>query len=265
MSNNRPFVIELVSSGSVDVYKDNTLSSFSNFLPEQVNLDGDWEVALMEVAYPALYLNVTEGQIWYHYRKDESQTISHKIEIPIGLYKSVSDVIDAIHKKQEEVLGSKEPKFRFSIDPFDGRVVLDFPKGYEGSIQFKSTDIAHILGHFPSRYIFHDQKKCSLPADIQLIHSIMIYTDIVEHGIIGDVKAPILRCFPMISRVKNGYIEVNQFMNYQSFDKLQFRKLLRNSFHSIHVDLRSSTGELIPFTGIGLTRLTLIFRKCMNN
>ena len=34
------FTIELVSNASGELFPDNTLSSFTNFLPEQVNLGG---------------------------------------------------------------------------------------------------------------------------------------------------------------------------------------------------------------------------------
>ena len=35
------FTIELVSNASEELFPDNTLSSFTNFLPEQVNLEGN--------------------------------------------------------------------------------------------------------------------------------------------------------------------------------------------------------------------------------
>ena len=50
-------------------------------------------------------------------------------------------------------------------------------------------------------------------------------------------------------------------MNYQTFSNLQFRRLLKNSFHSIHYDLRDTSGEKIPFVSVGITRLELMFRK----
>ena len=40
------FTIELVSNASSEFFPDNTLSSFTNFLPEKVNLEGQWEVAV---------------------------------------------------------------------------------------------------------------------------------------------------------------------------------------------------------------------------
>ena len=73
------------------------------------------------------------------------------------------------------------------------------------------------------------------------IHSLMIYTDLVEYNIVGDTKAPLLRCFPFISKLKGGdIITTGQYMNYQPFSNLQLRPLLKNSFHSIHLDLRDT-------------------------
>ena len=54
-------------------------------------------------------------------------------------------------------------------------------------------------------------------------------------------------------------------MNHFSLHQLQFRKLLKDSIHSIKVELRSQTGELIPFVSVGLTRLNLLFRKQKQN
>ena len=98
--------------------------------------------------------------------------------------------------------------------------------------------------------------------DIVRIHSLMFYTDIAEYNIVGDTKAPLLRCFPFISKLKSGdTLTTGQYMNYQTFSNLQFRRLLKNSFHSIHNDLRDTSGKKIPFVSVGTTRLVLKFRK----
>ena len=104
--------------------------------------------------------------------------------------------------------------------------------------------------------------KPELAYDIVRIHSLMIYTDLIEYNIGGDTKAPLLRCFPFISKLKSGdIITTGQYMNYQTFSNLQFRPLLKNSFRSIHIDLRDTSGENIPFASVGITRLLLMFRK----
>ena len=98
--------------------------------------------------------------------------------------------------------------------------------------------------------------------DIVRFHSLMIYSDLVEYNIVGDTKAPLLRCFPFISKLKGGdMITTGQYMNYQTFSNLQFRSLLKNFFHSIHIDLRDTSGEKIPFVSVGITPLVLMFGK----
>ena len=48
------FTTELVSYASFDCYPNSSLSSFTNFLPEQIHLKGEWEVAISEVSHPSL-------------------------------------------------------------------------------------------------------------------------------------------------------------------------------------------------------------------
>ena len=59
----------------------------------------------------------------------------------------------------------------------------------------------------------------------------MIYTDIVKYNIVGDTKALLLRCFPFLSKFKSDdIITTGQYMNYQTFSILQFRRLLKKLF-----------------------------------
>ena len=54
-------------------------------------------------------------------------------------------------------------------------------------------------------------------------------------------------------------------MDYHTFSNLQFKRLLKNSFHSIHVEFRDTSGEKIPFVSAVITRLVLMFRKVSDN
>ena len=130
-----------------------------------------------------------------------------------------------------------------------------------------STDLGHIFGGDVRNDsgILMGGKGSHEPTfayDIVRIHSLMIYTDIVEYSIVGDTNASLLRCFPFISKLKSGdIITTGQYKNYQTFSNLQFRRLLKNSFHSIHIVLRDISGEKIPFVSVGKTRLVPMFRK----
>ena len=98
--------------------------------------------------------------------------------------------------------------------------------------------------------------------DIVRLHSLMFYSALVECSIVGDTKDPLLRCFPFISKLEGGDIKtIAQYMNYQTFSNLYFRPLLKNSFQSIHIDLKDTSGEKIPFVSVGITRHVLMFRK----
>ena len=97
------------------------------------------------------------------------------------------------------------------------------------------------------------------------LHSLMIYTDLIEYIFVGDTKAPLLRCFPFFSKLKaRDIITTGQYMNYQTFSNLQFRPLLKKYFQSIHIDLRDTSNEKIPFVSVGITRLVLMFKKASN-
>ena len=66
------FTIELVSNASAQLFPDNTLSSFTNFLSEQLNLDGQGEVAISEISYPSMNQNLTEGKFMFLTRSFQS-------------------------------------------------------------------------------------------------------------------------------------------------------------------------------------------------
>ena len=69
------------------------------------------------------------------------------------------------------------------------------------------------------------------PYDIVRIHTLMIYSDIVEDNIVVDTKSALLRYIPYISKIKNGdIISTGQYINYQIFPVLQFKKISEKIF-----------------------------------
>ena len=63
------FTIELVSNASAQLFPDNSMSSFTNFLPEQLNLEGQWEVSISKISYQSMYQNITEGKLMFFDKK----------------------------------------------------------------------------------------------------------------------------------------------------------------------------------------------------
>ena len=74
------------------------------------------------------------------------------------------------------------------------------------SLAFCSTDLGHVFGNnvgneFGVRMKGKGPQEPEFASDIVRIHSLMIYSDLVEYNIVGRIKAPLLRCFPFISKL----------------------------------------------------------------
>ena len=113
-----------------------------------------------------------------------------------------------------------------------------------------SADLCHVFGCEEAVYgmvVFMSgagPQFPKFPNDIVRIHTLMIYSD----------------------KIKNGdIISTGQYMNYQNFPNLQFKKFLKNSFHIIKLELRDSYGEKVPFNSVGVNRAVLMFRKTSEN
>ena len=90
------FTIELVSNASAQLFPDNTLSSFTSFLPEQLNLDSQWEVAISEISYPSMYQTVTKGKFLFFDKSSEFYYLEP------GLCPSITDIVEAMNILNQE-------------------------------------------------------------------------------------------------------------------------------------------------------------------
>ena len=256
--------IELVSNASLQVFPNDTLSSFTSFLPEQLNLNGQWEVAISKISYLSMYQNVTDGNFMF-YNEKLSKTREAYYNQP-GLCSSITDIVEATNTLIQERNNHRDTCITIKVSKLTQKIKV-YLANDESSLAILSTDLGHIFGGDVRNDLGilmcgKGPHEPTFAYDIVRIHSLMISTDIVEYKIVGDTKAPLLRCFPFISKLKSGdIITTGQYMIYHTFSNLQFRRLLKNSFHSIHIDLRDTSGEKIPFVSVGITGLFLMFTK----
>ena len=183
-----------------------------------------------------------------------------------GLYSSITDIVEAINTIKQERNNHRDTCITINVSRVKRKVKV-YQANEVPRLAISSTDLGYIfggdvrndLGILMSGKSPHEP---TIAHDIVRIHSLMIYTDIVEYIFDGDTKAPLLGCFPFISKLKSGdKIFTGQYIYYQSFSNLQFRRLLKKSFHNTLIDLRDAPGEKIPFVSVGLTPLVLMFRK----
>ena len=211
-----------------------------------------------------MYQNITEGYFQFFDEKLSKSTSTSILEP--GLYTSITDIVEAMNTLIQERNNHNETCITVKVTCRTQKVVIVFANDSSG-LAFCSTDLGHNFGNnvgneFGVLMIGKGPHEPQFADDIVRIHSLLIYSDLVDYSVVGDTKAPLLRCFPFISKLKGGdIITTGQYMNYQTFNNLKFRPLLKNSFHSIHIDLRDKSGEKNPFVSVGITRLVLMFRK----
>ena len=138
------FTIELVSNASGELFPDNTLSYFTNFLPKQLNLEGQWQVAVSEISYPSMYRNITERKLNFFDEKLSKSTSTYNLQP--GLYTSITDIVEAINRFIQERNNSNESCITVKVSRRTQKVVIMLANDTSG-LAFCSTDLGHIFGN----------------------------------------------------------------------------------------------------------------------
>ena len=210
------------------------------------------------MSYLSKYQNVTEGKLKFFHKKFSNSSEFNFLEP--GPYLSITDFVEAMNILIQERHNHSENCIKIKLSRRTQKVEIYLSN--EGSgLAFFSVDLGPIFGSNVGK----GPRKPEFAYDLVPIHSVMIYTDLIENKIVGDTKTPLLRCFLFISKLKSGDTSTTgQYLNYQTFSSLQFRPLLQKFFQSIHIDLRDTSGEKTLFVSVGITRLVLMFRKASN-
>ena len=188
------FTIEMVSNASEELFPDNTLSSFTNFLPELVNLEGQWEVAISEISYPSIYQNITERYFKFFDRKLSKSTSTYNLEP--GLYSSITDIVETMNTLIQERNNHNEICITVKVSRRTQKNVIMLATDSSG-LAFCSTDLGHIFGKNVGNHFGVLMKRKSLHEphfayDIVRIPSMMFFSDLVEYNIVEDTKTPLL-------------------------------------------------------------------------
>ncbi len=96
------------------------------------------------------------------------------------------------------------------------------------------------------------------PADMTAgTQLLFVYLDIIEYQAVGDTKAPLLQVIAVNRTHQNSQAPLETLR----FTNLDYKKLLSHNIQTVRVELRTETGQLVPFAGIGRVLLTLKFKK----
>ena len=211
------------------------------------------------------------GKLFYLYEATPYTKPSDKCTLDPGLYHSISVIVNETNRKIQEREEYEKTSIKLHVTKITQRISLSLPNQNSLIVIF-SADLCHVFGCEEAAYdlgVFmsgagpHFPK---FPYDIVRIHNLKIYSDIVEYNIVSDTKTALLRCIPLVSKTKNGDItSTGQYLNYQNFPNLQFKKILKNLSHSLKLELRDFYDEKVPFNSVGVTKAVLMFRKISGN
>ena len=164
-----------------------------------------------------MYQNLTKGKFKF-FDENFSKTLS-TYNVKPGLYTSITNIVEAMNTLIQERNNHNETCITVKVSRRTQKVVILLANDTSG-LAFCSTDLGHIFGNnvgneFEVLMIGKGRHEPEFAYDIARIHSLRIYSGLVEYNVVGDTKATLLRCFPFISKLKGGdIITTGQYMNY---------------------------------------------------
>ena len=132
----------MVSNASAQLIPDKTLSSFINFSPKQLNLEGQWAVVYSKISSPSRYQNVTEGKFMFFDKILSSSSEFYYLEP--GLYPSITDIVEAMNTLIQERHNHSEICITVEVSWRPQKVEI-YPANEGSGFAFFSTDLGNIF------------------------------------------------------------------------------------------------------------------------
>ena len=251
--------LTLPSNASMDLFPQNTCQDFTTQLSSELILSGNFEVALKRLQYPYNWSGLQGDDCkvklsWKTKNFTILQERKEEIKIPEAEYDTVTALVDALKKALSQ---TKDTHFKeINLELRGSRLWITLKSGVR--IEF-SERVRIILGFVENPGWKSEPKEISHQFvndyDVDIRggrHTLFVYSDIVEHSIVGDSVQPILGTAAL--RAEPGEIVV-----YEP-QILDWTPLRSNQFQTIRIYIRDEVGEKIPFRG-GRVIVTLHLRK----
>ena len=183
------FFVTLPSNSSIDDFPDNTLTHYKVRLPHPIHLAGEYECALVDATIPTSWYNListddhpTRSSVIY---RSGNKVFDKKLRE--GYYPSIRSLVNEIRTGEGRELSDvceinvmeRAEKVEFVLEE-DCEIVLN-------------GKIARMLGFKTEYKVIRGHVVPPLTYNIDPINNLYIYTDILEHEIVGDTRAPLLR------------------------------------------------------------------------
>jgi len=243
------------------------MTQYTTHLMSPVDLDGQWEVALVEMQF---------SKTWYTIPRHSGNILFScvecpdglKITVPYGYYANMREVVAAVNQAVEDTMKTLTAKFRlynieeykwpyFTFNSTRKQVNVVLQSG--ASVKFDDY-LAALLGLntcMQNKTASHQILDGLLIGDIAGgMSALYVYCDVAENVPVGDTEAPLLRIIDASG--KNGD-DV-----HRAFDKPRYIPVQKKKFDSIEILIRNDIGEPVSFEGGRLT-VTLHFQRALGS
>lgn len=274
------FYITLPSNSSREFYGIQNPNNFKTKLSQPISLDtGQWSVGLAEVTYPLTWPNLDTFTIAVYVREASGAGKAYSKKMQGQRYLNAAHLVREIQWCVNKLLPETHANsIKVRYDDLSGRMrVVTDPDCH----LWVSRSLAIILGYVTNTAaprteenetiyglkLPREQTDALVPSDNReadesdfsvninrLRPNIYIYCNVIEHQIIGDTKAPLLRILPVPETSTTGDVVQHKFTN------IHYIPLSRGIFEVIELSIVDGSGDYIAFKA-GYAILKLHFKR----
>ena len=249
-------------------FHNNTNADFRIKLPERLEFNRKWEIALKNIFFGNDLFNIYSASCWFFVSVVTEDTFDtsrpKKIFLEDGLYKTTKELCAYI----QSIFDRENHKLKISFKSQSNRVKLVCEErtprfGYMRYNVVLSSMLANILGFGRAinqefTIACHSKKfhTATFTPNIELLipRNFMILCDVVSESVFGSKTIKILKL------LSANYDGKNEIVNFD-FHKEEFVDLAIKEFSSIHIQIVDTTGDLIKTTGRYPSRCQIQFLK----
>jgi len=191
------FYLTLPSNSSMQYYPENTVARYTTKLDNTIELQGMWKVGLVEIFVPTVIANVVRDECLLDIVV-AGQHMGKLVLSPTNLRRlhRLFDLIDDEQRKQLSYAEKNENiPMHFYLDGNNVSMKLRNDVYGQVSVMF-SKSLADMLGFDERMNYFKDPTTATREPYIKpplAVRFVYVYCDLLEHVLVKDTKAPLLR------------------------------------------------------------------------
>lgn len=228
----------------------NTISKFSNVLPNILNLDENWRVGLKEITFPSRvktfpgnYNEIVIRELNAQRQYIPHDLKEHKFIIPDGMYDEDSFL---------EILNSKVESLNFLKFTIEEGILyvtatkncsVGFPYTIAMLLNMPVFGGEHKMMTYTHECLANEKTKLGYEINWNVFRPayLMVYSDLVKTTLVSGEYTNILRIVPVKYEDSDNEYQSVEFKN------MEFKEIANRFTNIINIEIRSHSGDLVAF------------------